>query len=121
VFLGTLILLGAVITGIVFAVRSEWDALVASAVTGWEELQSFVATGPLPINTQAIDAAAQQATVIIALVDAVALGVPLAIMGVPPALPLAVIQVWSDRYQAGEDPILGDDPLSQAGRAVTAQ
>ncbi len=291
VFLGILILLGSVVTGIVFAVRSEWDVLVASAVTGWEELQRFVTTGPVPIDTQAIDAALQQATAfitsgafiggalsgisaatefvtgvalmivilffflkdgpkiwsftlrwfhgrtranlaesgdravqvlggyvrgtaLIALVDAVALGVPLAVMGVPLALPLAVIafiggflpivgamaagilaalvalvtngilvalivvaimiavsqfegdllqplvmgrtlslhalvvllaltvgtiigglfgailavpltavtwaviQVWSDRYQAGEDPVLGPDPLSPKDRVA---
>lgn len=168
VFLGILLLLGSVVTGIVFAVRGEWDSLSASAVTGWERLQRFVTAGPVPIDTEAIDAALQQATAfftsgsfiggalsgisaatefvtgvalmivilffflkdgpaiwnftlrwfhgrpraklaesgdravrvlggyvrgtaIIALLDAVALGVPLAVMGVPLALPLAVI------------------------------
>ena len=167
-FLGTLILLGGVVTGVVFAVRSEWAVLSASVVAGWEELQRFVMTGPLPIDTASIDAALQQAagfvtsgtflggalsgigaatgfvtgavlmiiilffflkdgpkiwnftlrwfhgqtraklaesgdrtvqvlggyvrgTAIIAAVDAVFIGVPLAILGVPLALPLAVI------------------------------
>ena len=64
-FVGILALLGAVITGIVFAVRNEWDELTASAVEGWQELQSFIMSGPLPIDTTAVDEAVQQATNII--------------------------------------------------------
>lgn len=60
-FLGILGLLGGVITGIVLAVRSEWDTLTASAQEGWNELQRLVQSGPIPVDTAAIDSAVQQA------------------------------------------------------------
>ncbi|GAA1758238.1 AI-2E family transporter [Kocuria aegyptia] len=60
-FLGILGLVGGVLTGIVLAVRSEWDTLTASAVEGWNELQRLVQSGPLPVDTAAIDSAVQQA------------------------------------------------------------
>ncbi|HRO94821.1 MULTISPECIES: AI-2E family transporter [Micrococcaceae] len=59
-FLGILVLVGGVLTGIVFSVRSEWDTLTTQAVEGWEELQRFVTAGPVPIDTAAIDEAARQ-------------------------------------------------------------
>jgi putative heme transporter len=59
-FLGILVLVGGVLTGIVFSVRSEWDTLTTQAVEGWEELQRFVTAGPLPIDTASIDQAARQ-------------------------------------------------------------
>ncbi|MDN5686733.1 MAG: AI-2E family transporter [Brachybacterium sp.] len=61
-FLGTLILLGGLVTGIVFAVRSEWDELSASAVGGWDELQRFLKTGPIPVDTASVDSALQKVT-----------------------------------------------------------
>lgn len=61
-FLSTLVLLGGVVTGIVFAVRSEWDELSASAVGGWDELRRFARTGPIPVDTASIDSALQKAT-----------------------------------------------------------
>ncbi|AGF71188.1 AI-2E family transporter [Corynebacterium halotolerans] len=61
-FVGILALLSGVVTGIVFAVRSEWDELSASAVEGWQELQRFLMAGPLPVDTAAVDAALQRAT-----------------------------------------------------------
>jgi predicted PurR-regulated permease PerM len=198
VFLGILVLLGSVVTGIVFAVRGEWDALTASANTGWEELQRYATSGPLPIDTEAVDAALQRATdfvtsgafiggfvpivgamvagalaalvalvttgplaslIVVAIMIAVsrlegdvlqplvmgrtlslhALVVLLALtagtlvgglFGAILAVPLtavawAVIQVWTDRYQSGEDPILGADPLAPkdhvAAKASVAQ
>lgn len=60
-FLGILLVLGGVVTGIVFAVRNEWAELSAQAVAGWQELQRFLMEGPLPIDTESIDAALQQA------------------------------------------------------------
>ncbi|MFF0903135.1 UNVERIFIED_CONTAM: AI-2E family transporter [Kocuria sp. CPCC 205316] len=60
-FLGILALVGGVLTGIVFAVRSEWDTLRASAQEGWNELQRLVQSGPIPVDTAAIDSAVQQA------------------------------------------------------------
>lgn len=167
-FIGILVLLGGIITGIVFAVLNEWDSLSASAMEGWQELEDFVLASPLPLDTAAVNNAIQQVTevatsgafvgsaltgitaatefvtgvvlmavilffflkdgprmwnfvlrwfrgetrarlaesgdrtiqilggyvrgtAIIAAVDAVCIGVPLALLGVPLALPLAVI------------------------------
>ena len=60
-FVGILVLVGGVLTGIVFSVRSEWDTLTTQAAEGWEELQRFITSGPLPVDTGAIDQALQQA------------------------------------------------------------
>src|SRR5690625_223653 len=54
-FAVTLLVLGGVITGVVFAVRSEWEELTASAVAGWEQLQRFLMSGTVPIGTAPID------------------------------------------------------------------
>ncbi|GAA1750774.1 AI-2E family transporter [Kocuria aegyptia] len=57
VFLAAIVVLGGVVTGIVFAVRSEWDELVVSAVGGLERLRQFVVAGPVPIGQEALDEA----------------------------------------------------------------
>lgn len=54
-FLGTIVVLGGVLTGIVFAVRREWDELVVAAVAGLERLREFIVAGPVPIGQQAMD------------------------------------------------------------------
>lgn len=64
-FVGILLLLGALITGIVFAVRSEWDDLVASTADGWEALKGWVANLPLPVDATAVDDALGQITELI--------------------------------------------------------
>ncbi len=56
-FVGILVIVGGVITGIVFSVRSEWDTLTTQAAEGWDELQRFLTSGPLPVDTTAIDEA----------------------------------------------------------------
>lgn len=56
-FLAAIVVLGGVVTGIVFAVRSEWDELVVSAVAGLERLREFIVAGPVPIGQQALDEA----------------------------------------------------------------
>lgn len=166
--LTSVVVLGGIVTGIVFAVRSQWDELIANASRGLDQLQDFVVSGPLPISdeqlTQAREAAIDfitssqfgnsaiaglsvfasivtgllltlvvlfffledgiviwrfflgplrgeqraraerighssmvvmggyvRGTAIIAFVDAAAIGIALAILGVPLALPLAVI------------------------------
>jgi len=61
-FLGILVLLGVLLTGVVFAVRSEWDTLVDSAIEGWGQLQTWLTSGPLPLDAQALDDATQQVT-----------------------------------------------------------
>ncbi|WP_313816461.1 AI-2E family transporter [Citricoccus sp.] len=59
-FLLILLLVGGVVTGVVFAIRNEWDSLVSSAMEGWQQLQDFVTSGPLPIDASLIDDATQQ-------------------------------------------------------------
>ncbi|EMY35623.1 hypothetical protein D477_003358 [Arthrobacter crystallopoietes BAB-32] len=56
-FFGLLLVLGGVITGIVFAVRSEADELVQQATEGWSQLQAFLADFPLPVSQAQIDEA----------------------------------------------------------------
>lgn len=50
--LASLVVLGGVITGIVWAVSARWPELVASAGRGFERLERLVATGPLPFTEQ---------------------------------------------------------------------
>ncbi|WP_336704782.1 AI-2E family transporter [Micrococcus terreus] len=61
-FVGIVALVGGVITGVVFAIRGEWDSLVSSAEEGWQEAQSWLTNGPLPVDTQMIDDAVKQVT-----------------------------------------------------------
>jgi putative heme transporter len=56
-FLGILVVLGGVITGIVVAVRNELDELISSATEGWAQLQGFLADFPLPVDQAQIDEA----------------------------------------------------------------
>jgi putative heme transporter len=57
VFLAAIVVLGGVVTGMVFAVRNEWAELVASAVGGLEQLREFIVAGPVPVGQQALDEA----------------------------------------------------------------
>lgn len=57
VFLAAIVVLGGVVTGMVFAVRNEWAELVASAVGGLERLREFIVAGPIPVGQQALDEA----------------------------------------------------------------
>lgn len=52
--LGAMVILGGVITGIVFAVRSQWGELVDSAGEGLEDLQKWFAGLNLPIDQDQI-------------------------------------------------------------------
>ncbi|MBT2484072.1 MULTISPECIES: AI-2E family transporter [unclassified Microbacterium] len=52
--LGALVILGGVITGIVFAVRSQWSELVDRAGEGLEDLQTWFAGLNLPIDQDQI-------------------------------------------------------------------
>lgn len=56
-FLAAIVVLGGTVTGIVFAVRSEWDELVAATVAGLERLREFIVAGPIPVGQQALDEA----------------------------------------------------------------
>ncbi|MCU1436927.1 MAG: family transporter [Naasia sp.] len=53
--LGGLLIIGGVLTGIVFAVRSQWSELVDSASSGIQELQRFLADTDLPVDQQQIE------------------------------------------------------------------
>lgn len=55
--LGGLLVIGGVLTAIVFAVRGQWGDLVDSASQGIDELQRFVAEAQLPIDQAQIDGA----------------------------------------------------------------
>lgn len=57
VFLAAIVVLGGVVTGMVFAVRSEWAELVSSAVGGLERLREFIVAGPIPVGQQGLDEA----------------------------------------------------------------
>lgn len=61
-FLVILLVAGGVITGVVLAIRNEWQGLVESALEGWQQLQDLVTNGPLPIDASVIDDATQQAS-----------------------------------------------------------
>ncbi|WP_353988022.1 AI-2E family transporter [Ruicaihuangia caeni] len=55
--LGGLAVFGGIVTLIVFAVRNQWDELVASATEGFEDLQRWLADLQLPIDQAQITAA----------------------------------------------------------------
>ncbi|WP_159803099.1 AI-2E family transporter [Arthrobacter zhaoguopingii] len=56
-----LILIGGLITGVVFAVVAETDALVSSAVEGVDQLIDFVQDGPLPVDDRQLQVAREAA------------------------------------------------------------
>ena len=51
-FLLLLAIFGGLVTGIVFAIRSEWSSLVDQAVQGFDKLYDFILNGPLPIDDE---------------------------------------------------------------------
>src|SRR5215207_6482239 len=53
--LGGVIVLGGVVTLIVFAVRNQWDELVVAASEGFDDLLGWVQTLPFPIDEQQLD------------------------------------------------------------------
>ncbi|WP_353808216.1 AI-2E family transporter [Agromyces sp. SYSU T00194] len=53
--LGGILVFGGIITGIVFAVRDQWDELYDSALDGFEQLRLFIVDGPFPIDQSVID------------------------------------------------------------------
>ena len=61
-FFAIVVVASGVVSGIVLAIRSEWDRLVSSAVAGWEQLNTWISSAPLPVDTSMIDDAAQQVT-----------------------------------------------------------
>ncbi|MBT2513790.1 AI-2E family transporter [Arthrobacter sp. ISL-30] len=58
-FLSILALLALAVTVIVMSVRNQWDELVAQASEGLDELQSFLLTGPFPIDQEQLNQARQ--------------------------------------------------------------
>lgn len=59
--LTSVIVLGGIITGVVLAVRSQWDNLVSNASQGLDQLQQFVVSGPLPISNEQLTQAREAA------------------------------------------------------------
>jgi predicted PurR-regulated permease PerM len=55
--LGGVVVLGGIITLIVFAVRNQWSALVTAASDGLDQLQGYLTNGPLSLDTAQFDAA----------------------------------------------------------------
>lgn len=55
--LGGIIVLGGIVTAIVFAVRGQWQTLVDKATQGFDNLLGWVETLPFPIDQQQIDEA----------------------------------------------------------------
>jgi predicted PurR-regulated permease PerM len=53
--LGGILVLGGVITLIVFAVRGQWESLVESATEGFDDLLGWVQELPIPIDQAQID------------------------------------------------------------------
>ncbi|SDI03094.1 Predicted PurR-regulated permease PerM [Arthrobacter subterraneus] len=58
-FLLLLGVLGGVVTGIVFAVRGQFDELVSRANEGFDQVYEFIRTGPLPVDDAQIQEARQ--------------------------------------------------------------
>ena len=61
-FLGILLLLGGIITGIVFTIRNQWDTLTSQASQGWDELRRLVEASPVPVDTASVDAVVRRAS-----------------------------------------------------------
>ena len=55
--LGSILVLGGIITLIVFAVRNQWENLAESASEGLDDLQAWLADLPFPIDQRQITAA----------------------------------------------------------------
>ncbi|WP_149956854.1 AI-2E family transporter [Zafaria cholistanensis] len=122
VFIGAFIpIVGATVTGLL-------AALVALVANG--PLQALIVVGIVVVVNQLEGDLLQPIVmgrtlslnalvVLLALtVGAIVGGVFGAILAVPyTAVGWTVVQVWSDRYQAGPDPVLGEDPLNPKDRA----
>jgi len=55
--LGGILVLGGLVTAIVFAVRDQWSELATSATDGFDQLKDFALDGPFPIDQDALDGA----------------------------------------------------------------
>ena len=53
--LGGILVLGGLVTAIVFAVQDQWSELSDSAVEGFEQLKNFALDGPFAIDQDALD------------------------------------------------------------------
>jgi predicted PurR-regulated permease PerM len=54
--LSGILIFGGLVTLIVFIVRGQWPELARSAGRGIDELQAFVASGPIPVSQEQVDA-----------------------------------------------------------------
>jgi putative heme transporter len=53
--LGGILVLGGIITAIVFAVRNQWDELSTAATEGFDDLLGWVQTLPFPVDEQQVE------------------------------------------------------------------
>lgn len=60
-FVGIIALVALILGGITYSVITQWDSLAAQAREGWNKLQDFARSGPLPVDTGTIDHALRQA------------------------------------------------------------
>lgn len=62
VFLGLIVLLTAVTTGVVLGIQDSWDSLMSSAGSGWRQLQDLLHNSPipLPVDAQSVNSALSQ-------------------------------------------------------------
>lgn len=60
-FLLLLGVFGGLVTGIIFAIRGEWENLAGQASQGFDELYAFVEHGPIPVDSATIAAARESA------------------------------------------------------------
>jgi putative heme transporter len=116
VFIGGFIpIVGATVAGILAALvalvtNGPWTALIVVGVVvvvnqiEGDLLQPVVMGRTLSLHAIVVLLALTVGTIVGGIFGAI-LSVPIT------AVAWAVIQVWSDRYQAGEDPVLGPDPL----------
>ena len=123
VFLGAFIpIVGATVAGILAALVAlvTNGPLIALVVVGVVVLVNQVEGDLLQPVVMGRTLSLHAIVVLLALaVGTIVGGLFGAILAVPyTAVAWAVIQVWTDRYQAGDDPVLGRDPLSPQNRVA---
>ena len=57
--LAGILVIGGLVTLIVFAVRGQWETLASSAKDGLDQLQNFITNGPIPVDESQIESAKQ--------------------------------------------------------------
>ena len=115
VFIGGFVpIVGATAAGILAALvalvtNGPWTALIVAGVVVVNQIEGDLLQPVVMGRTLSLHAIV---VLLVLTVGTIVGGIFGAILAVPiTAVAWAVIQVWSGRYQAGEDPVLGPDPL----------